>query len=76
MRTNIVVLPEPFSDNGFGLVDAHEPFCVENFSSQSSVETLVIPVLPRTAGIDTDRFDANLGEPRLEGFSDKLRTVI
>jgi hypothetical protein len=47
MRADVVVVFQPCFDDGFGLVNAHEPFGIKNFPAERSIEALVIAVLPR-----------------------------
>ena len=60
MRSDIVVLFEPFVDDGLRLFQGRKPLGIQHLSSEHSVEALVITVLPRAARIDLDRFDTDL----------------
>ena len=55
MGPDAVILPEPFSDDGSGLVEGNEPFRIQYFVAQGSVESFIVSVLPRRARIDPDR---------------------
>jgi len=61
----VIVLFEPDIDDDLSLFNCREPFRIEDLSSERSIEAFVIPVLPRTAGVDLDRLDADLLEPGL-----------
>lgn len=35
MWADMIILPEPFGDDGSGLLDSMEPFCIQNFMDLS-----------------------------------------
>ena len=76
MRSDLVILPEPHIDGDLGLFCAVEPLGIQDFSSQRSVEALVVSVLPRAAWIDLHRLDADLLQPILQMRSYELGAVI
>ena len=47
MRPYVIILFEPHIDDDLSLSDACEPFGIENFVAQSSVEPLIVAVFPR-----------------------------
>jgi hypothetical protein len=47
MRPDVVVLFEPLIDDGLCLSCCCEPFGVENFTTQCSVEAFIVSILPR-----------------------------
>ncbi len=61
----MIVLFEPRIDDDLCLFDRREPLGIENFISESAIEASIISILPRTAGIDLDRFDADRLKPGL-----------
>ncbi len=61
----MIVLFEPSIDDDLSLFNCREPFGIEDLSSERTIEAFVIAVLPRTAGVDLDRLDADLFEPGL-----------
>ena len=61
----MIVLFEPGIDDDLSLFNCREPLGIEDLSSESTVKAFVISVLPRTAGVDLDRLDADLLEPSL-----------
>lgn len=47
MRSDVVVLSELEIDHGLGLFGCNEPFGIEGFFAQRSVEAFVASILPR-----------------------------
>jgi len=45
MRSDVIVLPEPFVDHDLGLLGGREPLSVENFMTKRSIKPLVVSVL-------------------------------
>ncbi len=72
----MIVLPDPLIDDSLGLFGGVEPFGVEDFMTESSIEPFVISILPWRTRIDLDWFNANLGKPDLKRTGDKLPTII
>ena len=64
MRAHVIVLLEPVIDNDLSLLSRIEPFSIENFATQRTIEALIVSVLPRRPRIDADRFDARTREPK------------
>lgn len=60
MRSDPVVLSEPNIDGDLRLLRAVKPLGIEHFSSQGSVEALVVSVFPWASRVDLHRLDANL----------------
>ena len=56
---DFVILSEPCVDGDLRLSGAVEPFGIQDFSSQSSVEAFVAPIFPRASGVNPDRIDSN-----------------
>ena len=75
MGAGVVVLPEPVIDDDLSLLLCREPLRIENLSTESPVETLVVSVLPGRCRIDADRLDANASKPGLRRFCCELRSV-
>ena len=46
MRPGVIVLPEPVVDDDLGLLGRREPLRIENLSTQCTVESLIVAVLP------------------------------
>ena len=65
MWPDSIVLFQPDIDDDLSLFNCREPFGVEDFSSERSIEPFIVTVLPRTAGIDLYRLDPNLFKPDL-----------
>ena len=76
MRSDSVVLLQPFMDDGFGLIDSQEPFSIEHLSSWCAVEALIIPIFPRASWVDAYWLDANFAKPFLKACCDELRSVV
>ena len=72
MRADTVVLFEPSIDDDLGLFGGVEPFCVQDFAAQSTIEPLILAVLPRRSGIDLDGFDPDFSQPFLQSYCDKF----
>jgi len=53
MWPDLIVLAHPLIDDDPGLVDACEPFSVEDLPAQGTVEALVVAILP---GGSLDRY--------------------
>ncbi len=66
----------PSLDQHLGLPEGIEDLSVEQFVSQLAIEALVVAVLPWTAGLDVEGFDANAAKPLAHRFGLKLRTVV
>ena len=60
MWADMIVLFQPGIDDHLGLFNGRKPFRIEDLSSESAVKAFVISILPRTAGVDLDRLDADL----------------
>lgn len=76
MRADSIVLLEPFSDDDFGLFNGCKPFCVQDLSAQSSIEPLIVSILPGRPGCDEERFYANLCEPFLKVYRLELPAIV
>ena len=76
MRPDLIVLPEPDIDSDLSLFRAVEPFDVEHFSTESSIEALVVAIFPRAARIDLHRLDTDPSEPVLKLHGDELRAIV
>lgn len=76
MRPDAVILSEPFSDDGSGLIERCEPLRIQHFMAQGSIEPFIIAVLPRRARIDADGRNAGLAKPSLKGFGGELGSII
>ena len=50
MWPDSIVLFQPDIDDDLSLFNCREPFGVEDFSSERSIEPFIVTVLPRTAG--------------------------
>ncbi len=61
----MIVLSEPDINDDLSLFDGREPFGIEDFFSERAIKAFVVSILPRTAGIDLNRFNSNLLEPSL-----------
>ena len=61
----MIVLSEPGVDDDLSLFDGREPFGIEDFFSERAIKAFIISILPRTAGVDLNRFNSNLLEPSL-----------
>ena len=59
------VLSEPGVNDDLSLFDGREPFGIEDFFSEGSIKAFFVSILPRTAGVDLNRFNLNLLEPSL-----------
>ena len=59
------VLSEPGVNDDLSLFDGREPFGIEDFFSERAIKAFIISILPRTAGVDLNRFNSNLLEPSL-----------
>ena len=46
MRSDVVVLSEPLVDDGLGPAGGAEPFGIETFPAQRSVEAFIVSILP------------------------------
>jgi hypothetical protein len=67
-EAGIGVLFEPLGDEDLGLTCYADPLSVEQLPTERTVEALVISILPGGTGIDSDGFDAHLGQPVSEGL--------
>ena len=72
----MIVLFGPYTNDDFGEFYSAERLHIENFTSQSAIEALIVTVLPGTTRINPDRFDTDFGEPCLKRPGNELRTVI
>jgi len=45
MRPYVIVLFEPHVDDDLSLIDVREPFSIENFMAQGSIEALIVAIL-------------------------------
>ena len=50
------MLSEPGVNDDLSLFDGREPFGIEDFFSEGAIKAFVVSILPRTAGIDLNRF--------------------
>ena len=73
---NPVVEATPLFNNNPGLGYAQKDFLVQTFVSQTVVETLHMPILPRTAWFNVDRPYSHFPQPLLNLPSDELRTIV
>ena len=71
-----VVLDAEVLDDDPSLGEGPELLPVQAFVPEAPVERLDEAVLPGTGRLDVDRLDLLLGQPPLEFFGDKLRTVV
>ena len=76
MGPDVVVLAEPLVDDDLGLPGGGEPFGIQDFAAQGSIEAFVVTVLPWRARVDMDRLDADTDEPFLEDRRCELRAVV
>ena len=76
MGADMIILFEPSVDDNLRLLEGWEPFSIQDFAPERSIEAFIVTVFPRTAGIDLKRLDAGLLEPGLEVASDELRSVV
>ena len=65
MGAGVVVLPEPAIDHDLCLLGRCEPFGIDNFAAERSIEPFVVSVLPGRARVDPDRVYTDLLEPTL-----------
>jgi len=72
----MIVLPAPFVDDSFGLINSKEPLSIEHFSAKRSIEAYVVAILTRTARIVTDWFNPHFGEPCLKCPCNELRAIV
>ena len=61
----MIVLSKPGVNDDLSLFDGREPFGIEDFFSERAIKAFIISILPRTAGVDLNRFNSNLLEPSL-----------
>ena len=61
----MIVLSELGFKYDLSLFDGREPFGIEDFFPEGAIKAFVVSILPRTAGIDLNRFNSNFLEPSL-----------
>jgi len=76
MGADVIVLSEPYIDGCLGLSCCGEPFHIEDFISERSIEALVVAVFPGAPRINPDRFDPCFDQPSLGCLSNKLRAIV
>ena len=72
----MVVLAQPLIDDGLGLPGGGEPFGIQDFAAQGSIEALIVAIFPGRARVDIYRLDADTDEPILEDRRCELRAVV
>ena len=65
MWSDVVVLFEPFVDDGLRLLEGREPLGIEDLASERSVKSFVVSVLPGASWIDLNGLDTGSLEPGL-----------
>lgn len=76
MRPDMIVMMPPLLQNNLRFLEGVERFSVQAFIPQTPVEALVVAILPWAAWLNVESFDAQLREPRLDGFCCKFRSVV
>lgn len=76
MRPLLVVIPPPVFKHHSPFSQRIDQLSVQASPPESPVETLRIPVLPRTSRLDINRLDAIGSEPPLNRLRDELRPVV
>ena len=71
----IVMVPPPFHQH-VGLPDRREDFSIQQFVPSFSIETLMIAILPGTAGLDAHGPHAQLGQPLADRLRRELRPIV
>lgn len=76
VRSLFVVVAPPTFDDDLRLIQVAEPFHVEAFVSEPTVERFSLRILPRTARLDVECLDAFDSEPRPDLVGDEFGAVI
>ena len=76
MWSDTIVLAEPGIDDDLSLFGGVQALGIEDFPSQSAVEALVVPVLPRRSWVDLDWLDPHLSQPILQCCRDELWAIM
>ena len=65
VRSELIVLPSPAFDENLCLPQRVEDLTVEKLIPEFAIERLIVAVLPRAAGLDEQRLDIQLLQPRV-----------
>ena len=76
MRSFRIVVLSPVFNNNACFAQIQEPFSIQAFIAEATVETFDVAVLPRTTQIDIQRLDLSFSEPVLDFLGDKFGPII
>ena len=76
MRSFRIVVLSPVFNNNACFAQIQEPFSIQAFIAEATVETFDVAVLPRTTWIDIYSLDLIFSEPVLDFLGDKFRSII
>ncbi len=76
MRSCVVVILEPVSEDDPGLAQCVNQFPVQTFFAETAIEAFHIAILPWTARINVEGFDIVFLEPLLDCCGDELGSVV
>ena len=62
MRPDPIVLSEPYTEDGLGLIERFKPLGIQDFTSQGPIEALIACSLPRATRINVQWLDADFGQ--------------
>ena len=76
MWSDRIIVSSPAFNQHLRLLQRVEDFSGQKLITELSIKRLVVSILPGTARLDEQGFDANPAEPGSDGFGRELRAVI